>query len=313
MADAAQAYRAALIAHSVASEKLAAASSLETLTGTAVDKGVTPAGLQAARDADVLSVSVVAPEEITGAATLSAAQQWLRKGTGNTIELRELVALHATPSTSFTITVPDALATSFPGAYWVVFKPVEQTGVVSIARQTNGTINGGTAAIAMAGGRSKISIWIESNPGTAPKIIVKGETTESSTLYGALIGSDQVASALELKDIAETVVAKGTLATGAISYDYSAGGYQWGTTGGGNITSVAITNPPATGKSGTLTLEFVQGATPRTIAWGASFRFPGGTDYQLTQSTGAVDIFVLTTRDGGSTWYVAEAGKAFAA
>jgi hypothetical protein len=144
-------------------------------------------------------------------------------------------------------------------------------------------------------------------------IELHGDTDAEQLLVGTLDCNDQILASAELQDICETVVAKVTLASGAVSFDYSAGSYQWGTTGAGNITSVAVTNPPASGKAGAITIEFIQGATPRTIAWGSAFRFPGGTDAALTASTSAIDIFTLITRDGGTTWYVFEGGKAFAA
>lgn len=149
------------------------------------------------------------------------------------------------------------------------------------------------------------------------KLALAGGTMTGAITLGtsaSIVGGDKLASALELKDIAETPFNLGTGPTNAaLNVDYSNGGYQYVTTGAGNITVVIVTNWPASGKVGSLTLEITQGATPRTITWGGSHRFVGGTDATLTASAGAVDIFTLITRDAGSTIYVFEGGKGFAA
>jgi hypothetical protein len=75
-----------------------------------------------------------------------------------------------------------------------------------------------------------------------------------------------------------------------------------------------VSNPPISGRVGSLTLEIHQDGTGnRSIAWGAAFRFPGGAGSALSTAANAIDIFTLTTRDGGTTWYVFEGGKAFTA
>lgn len=126
------------------------------------------------------------------------------------------------------------------------------------------------------------------------------------------VAAGAVLSDAELQDISETSPAVGNK-SGAASFDYTAGGVQRCSVTG-NITSMAITNPPASGKAGMLTIVFQQDATGgRTIAWGSAFRFPGGTDHTLSAAANAIDIFTLVTWDAGTTWYVGEFGKAWAA
>lgn len=137
-----------------------------------------------------------------------------------------------------------------------------------------------------------------------------GDSDHDEAIDNPIVGAGNAISDVELKDIAETSPDVGNK-TGAASFNYTAGGWQKCATTG-NITSVTVTNPPASGKVGSLTLEIHQGGS-HTIAWGAAFRFPGGTDYTLTTGAGAIDIFTLITRDGGTTWYVFEAGKGMVA
>lgn len=71
------------------------------------------------------------------------------------------------------------------------------------------------------------------------------------------------------------------------------------------ITSLTFTNLSASGKAMFLTIQRVKDATgtSRAITWPASVKWPGGVAPVLTQTTGAVDIIALRSRDGGTTWY----------
>jgi hypothetical protein len=76
-----------------------------------------------------------------------------------------------------------------------------------------------------------------------------------------------------------------------------------------NVTGWSITNvPPAC----SILVRFTQDATPRTVAWPASFRWAGGTDGVVSTGSGVVDLLALTTFDAGTTWQ-ATLAKDFAA
>lgn len=76
-----------------------------------------------------------------------------------------------------------------------------------------------------------------------------------------------------------------------------------------NITTLSFTNVPASGNAYGLTLAFTADGTARTITWGGAVKWPGGTAPTLTSTNGKVDVFVLTTWDGGTTWYGFTAGQ----
>jgi hypothetical protein len=76
-----------------------------------------------------------------------------------------------------------------------------------------------------------------------------------------------------------------------------------------NITTLAFSNVPASGTAYGCTVEFTADGSQRTITWGAAVKWPGGTAPTLTATNGKVDRVVLTTRDGGTTWYAANAGQ----
>jgi hypothetical protein len=79
-------------------------------------------------------------------------------------------------------------------------------------------------------------------------------------------------------------------------------------------TTFTFSNPPATGTGYTMTLEIVQdaGASGYIVTWPTSVDFPAATAPTLTATASAVDVFVFTTRDGGTNWYGFTAGLGLA-
>ena len=91
--------------------------------------------------------------------------------------------------------------------------------------------------------------------------------------------------------------------SGAVTINYSLGSVCT-IAQTGNITSVSVTNVPA---SSTVTLTVIRSqadATLRTMSWGAAYNFSGGTNPTLSNAAGAVDVFTLITTDGGTNWQV---------
>jgi hypothetical protein len=79
-------------------------------------------------------------------------------------------------------------------------------------------------------------------------------------------------------------------------------------------TTFTFSNPPASGTGYTMTVEIIQdaSATGYTVTWPTSVDWPSATAPTLTATASAVDMFVFTTRDGGTTWYGFTAGQAIA-
>ena len=76
-----------------------------------------------------------------------------------------------------------------------------------------------------------------------------------------------------------------------------------------NVT-YTFSNPAASGNVSAFTLKVVQDTTSRTITWPSSVDWPSGNAPTLSTSSGAVDVFVFITYDGGSTYYGFAAGQA---
>jgi len=79
-------------------------------------------------------------------------------------------------------------------------------------------------------------------------------------------------------------------------------------------TTFTFSNPPASGTSYTFSIEIIQDASASgfTVTWPASVDWPAATAPTLTATASAKDIFVFTTRDGGTTFYGFTAGQALA-
>jgi len=79
-------------------------------------------------------------------------------------------------------------------------------------------------------------------------------------------------------------------------------------------TTFTFSNPPASGTAYSMSIEIIQDASASgyTVTWPASVDWPAATAPTLTADASAVDVFVFTTRDGGTTWYGFTAGQAIA-
>jgi hypothetical protein len=79
-----------------------------------------------------------------------------------------------------------------------------------------------------------------------------------------------------------------------------------------NVTSSTFSNPPASGTAYSFTLRVIQDSTARTITWPTGTDWPSAAAPVLSSASGAVDVFVFFTTDGGTTWYGFVAGQALA-
>ena len=77
------------------------------------------------------------------------------------------------------------------------------------------------------------------------------------------------------------------------------------------ITTLTISNPPASGSGGSFTLILTADGTARAVAWPASIKWAGGTAPTITSTSGKVDSFAFFTSDGGTTWQGYVGGQNF--
>jgi len=79
-------------------------------------------------------------------------------------------------------------------------------------------------------------------------------------------------------------------------------------------TTFTFSNPPASGTAYSFSIEIIQDASASgfTVTWPASVDWPAGAAPTLTATASAKDVFVFTTRDGGTNWHGFTAGQALA-
>ena len=92
-------------------------------------------------------------------------------------------------------------------------------------------------------------------------------------------------------------------AAGILTLDLTTGN-SFVTTLTENITTVTISNPPATGNYGQFVIKIIQDGAGGafTVTWPASVIWPGGTAPVITTSNGAIDEITLRTIDAGTEW-----------
>src|SRR5210317_671146 len=156
------------------------------------------------------------------------------------------------------------------------------------ATLTSGDITGVTAGTNLSGG------------GTS------GDVTLNLSIDSEVAFADQTASAVVLKDYAETDVAV-TSSSGVVSIDLANG--NTGTiTLSENITDIDFTNVPTNGVS-TFTLQITQDSTDRTVAINAvtvngggnvTAKTAGGAGYTMSTGSGAIDLVTFLFLDAGT-------------
>lgn len=103
-----------------------------------------------------------------------------------------------------------------------------------------------------------------------------------------------------MKDVAEVVYAAGNV-SGAVALDYENGNVQTATATG-NISSLTISNWPASGRGGFFTLFLYQDGTgSRTLTLSSAYKTVGDAAITLTTTASALDTLYFQTIDAGTT------------
>ena len=99
-----------------------------------------------------------------------------------------------------------------------------------------------------------------------------------------------------------------TSSSGAATLDLSTANYFSHTLS--EATTYTFSNPPSSGTAFTFTLELKQnsGGNSYATTWPASVDWAGGTEPTNSSGANDVDIYVFTTRDGGTTYFGFQSG-----
>jgi hypothetical protein len=101
-----------------------------------------------------------------------------------------------------------------------------------------------------------------------------------------------------------------SITAGTLTLDCSAGSV-FAVSLNANITTLTLSNPPVAGFGYTMLLQFTADGTGRTVTWPAAVKWANAVAPTLTSTNGKVDIFTLTTHDGGTNWYASTVGQNF--
>lgn len=121
-----------------------------------------------------------------------------------------------------------------------------------------------------------------------------GTTVGVTTVTTANITTATVSTTLDVDGAYTSSVS----AVGALDIDLSASNYFTKTIAGNS--TFTFSNPPASGTVGSFTLELTY--TSGTITWPGSVYWNGTGQVAPTITAGKVQLFVFSTRDGGTTY-----------
>jgi hypothetical protein len=174
---------------------------------------------------------------------------------------------------------------------------INELGTGDLVIQTNGAKVGIASA-------SPFEWMVEAETNGAVSLSYDGTTRLTTTSVGADVTGELIADSYN-----ETYAAV-TSSSNATTVDCEAGNAFSHTLT--ENTTFTFSNPPASGTAYSFSIEIIQDASASgyTVTWPTSVDWPSATAPTLTATASAKDVFVFTTRDGGTNWYGFTAGQA---
>jgi hypothetical protein len=135
---------------------------------------------------------------------------------------------------------------------------------------------------------------------------VNGNWTLGGSAQAQVDLADQLLIKPEIKDYSETIQSPSVGATTTINFE------------NGNVakftlnqnTTLAFTNPPASGRAGSVMIKIKQDATgSRTLSWPGSVVWPYNVAPIMTPTANKTDIYIVSTDDGGTLYNGAVYGQ----
>jgi len=172
---------------------------------------------------------------------------------------------------------------------------LSSTATVSGASEFNGTVDVDADFAVRNGTTDKFTIAsLTGNASTSGTLGVTGEITAT--------GGGTVKATYQER------FATVTSSSGAATLDLSTANYFAHTLS--EATTYTFSNPPSSGTAFTFTLELKQdsGGSAYATTWPNTVDFAGGTEPTDSSGANEVDIYVFTTRDGGTTYFGFQSG-----
>jgi len=174
---------------------------------------------------------------------------------------------------------------------------INELGTGDLVIQTNGAKVGIASA-------SPFEWMVEAETNGAVSLSYDGTTRLTTTSVGADVTGELIADSYN-----ETYAAV-TSSSNATTVDCEAGNAFSHTLT--ENTTFTFSNPPASGTAYSFSIEIIQDASASgfVVTWPSSVDWPSATAPTLTATASAKDVFIFTTRDGGTTFYGFTAGQA---
>ena len=194
------------------------------------------------------------------------------------------------------------------GSAWeeIIVSNAATATVLQTARTINGVSFNGSADVTVTAAAGTLSGSTLAAGVTASSLTSVGTLT-SLTMGGTVSAADNVISRPRFTDYAETYTTP-TISAGTLTLNLE-NSNVFRVSRNANISTITISNPPASGNAGSFTLIFDANGTSYTIAWPAAVKWPAGVAPTITTTAGRSDIFVLYTNNAGTTWYAMTAAQ----
>lgn len=171
---------------------------------------------------------------------------------------------------------------------------------LATARNINGVSFNGSADITVTAAAGTLTGATLASGVTASSLVSFGTnpTLAGATLSGAITGADQEVRAVTHRDTAYYKSAP-TISAGTLTLDYTAGPF-FDVALNANITTLTVSNWPASGVAGIITIRFTADGTLRTITWPAAWRWGTAGAPTMSSTNGKVDYVQAITLNNGT-------------
>lgn len=192
-------------------------------------------------------------------------------------------------------------------AAWTSANTTLATGEIGFETDTNKfKIGNGTAWTALA--YSPSWLFATANTFTANQTFTGSITANGITTTGSITANGNLLTGPKIQNYSETATIP-TISSGNLTLNMANGNIFGPVALNANITTLTISNPPANGTAGSLTLLLKANGTALSVTWPASILWSGGTAPTLTSTANKTDVFTFVTVDGGTSFIGLKAGQ----
>ena len=192
-------------------------------------------------------------------------------------------------------------------AAWTSANTTLANGEIGFETDTNKfKIGNGTAWTALV--YSPSWLFATANTFTANQTFTGTITANGITTTGTIAVNGNLLTSPKIQNYSESATIP-TISSGNLTLNMANGNIFGPVALNANVTTLTISNPPANGTAGSLTLLLKANGTALSVTWPASILWSGGTAPTLTSTANKTDVFTFITLDGGTSYIGLKAGQ----